>query len=1151
MIEIAHDSKRCDYGCERPGQAHGVGPRSGGRPVSGRQRYGTTCADSGSQRRAQLCECGIGGHVQLPWGLAIDGSGNLFVTNSSAPGLFEVSRSSGVLNFGNVSVGASSPVLNATLVSSGNLASGLTLGTPLYSATGDTTDLTVKAAGTCAAAQVLVPTASCTLEAGFSPSANGVVSQALTINVQSMAPLSLTLTGSGVAAAPPVAVSEPATVSYNTAAAITLSATGTGTLTYTVLTQPSHGTLSAVTSNQVTYTPNGNYVGTDSFTFQATDTNSQSSNTATVSVTVLPAPPVAATQSVNITYNKATAITLGATGNGTLTYSVVAQPVHGSLSGTAPNLIYTPGLGYVGADSLTFKATDSDSQTSNTATVTINVLPAAPVAAAQSVTASYNTAIPITLSATGTGTLTYSVAVQPTHGTLSGAAPSLTYTPASGYAGADSFTFTATDANDQSSNIATVGITVMAQAQAPIATSQTVTVTYNNTAAITLSATGTGTLTYAVVAQPAHGSLSGTAPNLTYTPTSGYSGADTFTFKATDSNSQASNTATVTINVLPATPVATAQSVTATYNTPTAITLGATGTGTLTYAVVTQPVHGTLTGTAPSLTYTPNSSYSGSDSFTFKATDSNSQASNTATVTISVLPAVPVATGQSVTATYNTATAITLSATGTGTLTYSVVAQPAHGTLTGTAPSLTYAPNSGYIGVDTFTFKATDSNSQASNTATVAINVLPAAPVAAAQSVTVSYNTAMPITLNATGTGTLAYAVVALPTNGTLTGTAPNLTYVPNSGYSGSDAFTFKATDGSQQVSNTATVTISVLPGAPVATGQSVTATYNTGTGITLSATGTGTLTYAVVSLPASGTLTGTAPSLTYTPNSGYAGFDSFTFKVSDGTGQASNTATVAITVLPAIPVGSPQTPAMVMSLHKTVYGSLTKGVSRVSANARGDVFFEDPGNQEIVEVAAGTTTEIPLLTGVKVGSSGTAPDGVTVDSAGNVYIADAYDGRVVRIPFVNGTYATNVSLPTLKTANTLCTTGMQVPLRVFGIDLGRGGLLHAGGRCGHRWRRRPVLCGHQRQRLGRRHGESHRRADGGRDGEHCRNQPSAGDFGTDRKRRGRQSLLRRGAGFIYLVAAFDVSLLHSCRFGGSDANPDLLDTEESDRGDV
>ena len=64
--------------------------------------------------------------------------------------------------------------------------------------------------------------------------------------------------------------------------------------------------------------------------------------------------------------------------------------------------------------------------------------------------------------------------------------------------------------------------------------------------------------------------------------------------------------------------------------------------------------------------------------------------------------------------------------------------------------------------------------------------------------------------------GTLAYTVVTGPAHGVLTGTAPNLTYAPNAGYSGSDSFTFKANDGISD-SNIATVGITVHgPGAGV-----------------------------------------------------------------------------------------------------------------------------------------------------------------------------------------------------------------------------------------------------------------------------------------------------------------------------------------------
>src|SRR6185295_11534353 len=58
-------------------------------------------------------------------------------------------------------------------------------------------------------------------------------------------------------------------------------------------------------------------------------------------------------------------------------------------------------------------------------------------------------------------------------------------------------------------------------------------------------------LTYSIEAQPGHGTLTGTAPNVTYTPTTNYNGADNFTFKASD-GSLNSNVATVSITVTPA-----------------------------------------------------------------------------------------------------------------------------------------------------------------------------------------------------------------------------------------------------------------------------------------------------------------------------------------------------------------------------------------------------------------------------------------------------------------------------------------------------------------------------------------------------------------------------------------------------------------------
>ena len=84
----------------------------------------------------------------------------------------------------------------------------------------------------------------------------------------------------------------------------------------------------------------------------------------------------------------------------------------------------------------------------------------------------------------------------------------------------------------------------------------------------------------------------------------------------------------------------------------------------------------------------------------------------------------PVASNQNIATTPNTDKSITLTASDSDAnkLTYSIVKQPSHGTLTGTPPSVTYKPASGYTGSDSFTFKANDGKAD-SNTATISISI--------------------------------------------------------------------------------------------------------------------------------------------------------------------------------------------------------------------------------------------------------------------------------------------------------------------------------------------------------------------------------------------------------------------------------------------
>ena len=102
--------------------------------------------------------------------------------------------------------------------------------------------------------------------------------------------------------------------------------------------------------------------------------------------------------------------------------------------------------------------------------------------------------------------------------------------------------------------------------------------------------------------QPAHGTLSGTAPNVTYTPTANYNGADSFTFKANDGLlDSAPATVTITVTAVNDAPVATAQSVTTAEDTAKAITLAAPMWKAARSPTRSSPSprHGTLSGTAP------------------------------------------------------------------------------------------------------------------------------------------------------------------------------------------------------------------------------------------------------------------------------------------------------------------------------------------------------------------------------------------------------------------------------------------------------------------------------------------------------------------------------------------------------------------------
>lgn len=169
-------------------------------------------------------------------------------------------------------------------------------------------------------------------------------------------------------------------------------------------------------------------------------------------------------------------------------------------------------------------------------------------------------------------------------------------------------------------------VTVAPVNDAPVARSFAIQTTEDKPTLAPLSATDIdgGALTYSITTSPAHGSLSGTAPNFTYTPAADFSGTDSFAYVANDGQLD-SAPATVSVTVTPVNdaPTVTSQMLRAFEDTslPVLVT-GTDAEGSpLTFAIALAPSHGTVSGTGPNFVYTPAADYVGADQFTVKAND--------------------------------------------------------------------------------------------------------------------------------------------------------------------------------------------------------------------------------------------------------------------------------------------------------------------------------------------------------------------------------------------------------------------------------------------------------------------------------------------------------------------------------------------------
>ncbi|MGD8785827.1 MAG: Ig-like domain-containing protein, partial [Phycisphaerales bacterium] len=462
----------------------------------------------------------------------------------------------------------------------------------------------------------------------------------------------------------PIAKEECITIQEDTPALITLRGSDADgdILSYGVVKGPSYGSLSGRGPN-LSYMPNENFFGTDSFTFKVNDGMVDSAE-ATVSIkliqvndpptgnysgsTIQDNPPVARNDSVTTKEDHPIIITLSGSGlvNEKLIYSVIQKPLKGSLSGKSPKLIYVPDINFNGSDSFTFKVSYED-VVSNIATVSILVTPDndPPIAKDDSATTKEDTPVVIDVLTNDTdidgdqlGKVT--IQTQSKNGSVTIEADNkLSYTPKANFFGIDSFTYRVFDDGGKS-DTARVNIKVEMVEDPPVASDVSVTTQEDKSVFIMLKGNDPDgdKLSFDVTEEPSHGKLSGTKPHLRYTPKANFNGSDSFTFKVNDGKAT-SEKATVSIKVIAENdpPTVSDVNVTTQEDRPVLITLkGSDLDGDkLSFNVTKKPSHGKLSGMKPHLRYTPKANFNGSDSFTFKVNDGKVN-SKKATVSIKV-----------------------------------------------------------------------------------------------------------------------------------------------------------------------------------------------------------------------------------------------------------------------------------------------------------------------------------------------------------------------------------------------------------------------------------------------------------------------------------------------------------------------------------
>jgi large repetitive protein len=695
-----------------------------------------------------------------------------------------------------------------------------------------------------------------------------------------------------------------------------------------------NGTVSIGAGGVLTYTPNANFNGPDTITYQISDGNGGfATASVTINVAAVNDAPVASPIAPRANVDGATvsvpvAANFSDVDGNTLTYSAAGLPLGlnidpntGTISGIIDRNASQPNGGVY---SVTVTASDGNggtvSQTfswtvTNPPPVAVNDFASTPEDFPVNIAVLGNDSDPdgdalrVTTASAGNGTV-----VIRADGTID-------YTPGPDFNGTDTISYTISDGNGGTAS-ATVTVTVGAVNDPPVAVNDATSTDEDTPVTVSVLANDSdidGNPLTVVSASAPNGTVAiNPDGTVTYTPNSNFNGTDTITYQISDGQGGFA-TATVTVIVRPVNDAPVARNDTATTPEDTPVTIAVLGNDSdvdgnpLTVTSATSPDGQVTINPDGSILFTPNANFNGSTTISYTISDGRGGTS-TASVTLTVSPVNDAPVANPSVASTNEDTAVTLSVLANDTdvdgdpLTVTAVSA-ANGTVAiNPDGTVTYTPNANFNGTDTVTYTISDGRGGTStSTVTVTVNAVNDLPVASNDNATTPEDQAVvipvlgndrdvdgdPLTItNATSPS----GTVAINPDGTIT-------FTPNPNFNGPAVITYTISDGRGGTA-TATVNVTVTPVNDPPVARPDTAATNEDTPLRISPLTNDTdvegnpLTIISATSPNGTIVINPDGTITYTPDANFNGTDIITYQISDGQGGLS-TATITVSVAP------------------------------------------------------------------------------------------------------------------------------------------------------------------------------------------------------------------------------------------------------------